>query len=241
MVFWCRARMQYSVFSSELAAGFECFVFNKGKRRVTNQRGVQLWNETSWRERHCHKGSFFSKFINCFSFMYILHWSFPYGFHSLWFERCIEEPQVILLQPEMQQMLMRLKPFRAKPLAGSQLAETLISVELCLPMPAEHLARKFTLFLKNSPKTVFRWLFLHCNYPAYGYLVQFLCHWHRCVQTGRGCPCLTAVRVQSPSGYTRNKQNLPCWLCWGNARHGDRYAAPSLASFPRLNYLVFLE
>lgn len=47
--------------------------------------------------------------------------------------------------------------------------------------------------------------------------------------------------LQSLSGYTRNKENLPCWWCRGSVRHRGRYAAPSLASFPRLNYLVFPE
>lgn len=154
----------FTVFSSELAAEFECFIFNKGKRRLTNQRGVQLCNETSWRERPCHKGSFFSKFIHCF--VYILHQSFPYGFLSLWFERCIEEPRVILLQPEMREMLMWLKPFAAKPLAAShqQRHQYLWS---CIPMSAEHLAQKFTPLLKNSPKvTVFRQLFAHWSCPS---------------------------------------------------------------------------
>lgn len=52
------------------------------------------------------------------------------------------------------------------------LSEALMSVELCLPVSAEPLARKFTPLLKNSPAmTVYRWLSLHrCCAPAAGLL-----------------------------------------------------------------------
>ena len=214
-------RSTYAVFIfflSDLAAGFECFIFNKGKRRLASQRGVQLCNETLCGERLCHKGSFFSEFIHCF--MYMLHQSFPYGFPSLYFERCIEEPQVVLLQPKTWQMLMQLKPFGAKPLAASlwqrhwylwssaYLCQQSIWHRSLCPCWKTHLRRQFLHGFFRTDPVPLQLAGLRVSSPAPVPLAGMCLGWLRLSLFDCGL-------VQSPSGYTRNKQNLPCWWCRG--------------------------
>lgn len=141
--------------------------------------------------------------------------------------------------PSLQHMLMWLKPSRSKPLPASHcLSQTLTSGELCLPMPAEHLAQIMHPCWKTHPKLLF---------PRYPEPLQPPCLW---VSSQASMPlaqmCLDWLRlslfdcslVQSPPAYIRNKQNSPCWWCWGRQR---QVCISILASFPRLSYAVFPE
>lgn len=153
-------------------------------------------------------------------------------------ERCIEEPQAILPQPEMQHMLMWLKPFRSKPLPASHW----LSRHWHLGSSAYYVSRDPAEIIPPCWKTHPKLLIPHYPEP-----LQPPCLW---VSSQAPVPlaqmCLDWLRlslfdcslVQSPSAYIRNKQNLLCWWFWGKQRQG---CSPILALFPRLNYLVFPE
>lgn len=153
-------------------------------------------------------------------------------------ERCIGGPQAILPQSEMQHMLMWLKPFRSKPFSASQVF-TGIDISGALPTYVSRASgTDYTPLLKISSKI---------NFSTLSEPLQPPCLW---VSSQAPVPvaqmCLDWLRlslfdcslVQSPSACIRNEQNLPCWWFWVRQR---QVCIPILASFLRLNYLVFPE